>query len=102
MSTIEIDDVQESEDVQQLCTFHVGDMFLGVDVRVVQEVIRYQEMTPVPLARNGIEGLINLRGQIVTALDPRISLDLPPSDSRRTSDERRDPDRRQHREPLGG
>ncbi len=71
----------ETDEVQQLCTFHVGSMFLGVDVRVVQEVIRYQEMTPVPLARRGIEGLINLRGQIVTALDPRVALDLPPSDS---------------------
>jgi purine-binding chemotaxis protein CheW len=70
-----------SEDVQQLCTFHVGPLFLGVDVRVVQEVIRYQEMTPVPLAKNCVEGLINLRGQIVTALDLRVQMGLPPSDS---------------------
>lgn len=70
-----------SEGVQQLCTFHVGPLFLGVDVRVVQEVIRYQEMTPVPLAHKCVEGLINLRGQIVTALDLRVQMDLPPCES---------------------
>ncbi len=70
-----------NDQVQQLCTFYVGPLFLGVDVRVVQEVIRYQEMTPVPLSRPGVEGLINLRGQIVTALDPRIQMNLPPSES---------------------
>ena len=70
-----------TEEIQQICTFHVGPLFLGVDVRVVQEVIRYQEMTPVPLARRGVEGLINLRGQIVTALDLRVQLNLPPGES---------------------
>jgi purine-binding chemotaxis protein CheW len=47
-------------------------------VTEVQEVLRFQEMTSVPLAAPVIEGLINLRGQIVTALDMRIRLSLPP------------------------
>ena len=63
---------------QQLCTFFVADRFFGVDVTRVQEVIRYQEITPVPLASSVIRGLINLRGQIVTALDMRARLGLPP------------------------
>ncbi|MCB9915663.1 MAG: chemotaxis protein CheW [Planctomycetes bacterium] len=63
----------------QFCTFRLGDLFLGVDVQCVQEVIRYQEMTSVPLAPVAIRGLINLRGQIVTAIDLRKQLDLPPS-----------------------
>jgi purine-binding chemotaxis protein CheW len=42
----------------------------------VQEVIRYQEMTRVPLAPRVIEGLINLRGQIVTAIDLRRRLGM--------------------------
>jgi purine-binding chemotaxis protein CheW len=45
----------------------------------VQEVIRHQEMTPVPLAPPVVRGLINLRGQIVTALDLRVPLRLPPA-----------------------
>ncbi|HVT79230.1 MAG TPA: chemotaxis protein CheW [Phycisphaerae bacterium] len=62
----------------QFCTFYVGGFFFGVEVLKVQEVIRCQEMTRVPLASPVIHGLINLRGQIVAALDLRRRLDLPP------------------------
>ena len=62
----------------QYCTFFLEGYFFGVEVRKVQEVIRYQEMTNVPLAPNVVEGLINLRGQIVTAIDLRKRLNLPP------------------------
>jgi purine-binding chemotaxis protein CheW len=61
----------------QLCTFFVDGMMLGIDVRDVQEVLRYQEMTTVPLASPAVTGLINLRGQIVTAVDLRRRLDMP-------------------------
>lgn len=63
---------------QQYCTFYLDGLFFGVEVRKVQEVIRYQEMTRVPLAPPVIKGLINLRGQIVTALDLRRRLELSP------------------------
>jgi purine-binding chemotaxis protein CheW len=64
-------------DSKQYSTFFLNGLFLGVEVRKVQEVIRYQEMTRVPLAPAMIEGLINLRGQIVTAIDLRRRLELP-------------------------
>ncbi|MCS6244286.1 MAG: chemotaxis protein CheW [Opitutus sp.] len=60
----------------QYCTFYVDGLFFGVEVLRVQEVIRFQEMTPVPLASNVVSGLINLRGQIVTAIDLRRRLAL--------------------------
>ena len=60
----------------QFCTFYVDGLFFGVDVLRVQEVIRYQEMTRVPLASPVVSGLINLRGQIVTAIDLRRRLVL--------------------------
>ena len=63
---------------KQYTTFFLNGLFLGVEVPRVQEVIRYQEMTRVPLAPDMIEGLINLRGQIVTAIDLRRRLELPP------------------------
>ena len=66
---------------RQSCTFVVDDMQFGVDVLHVQEVIRYQQITPVPLAPDSIVGLINLRGQIVTAVDMRRRLNLEPSQS---------------------
>jgi purine-binding chemotaxis protein CheW len=61
----------------QYCTFFLNGQYFGVDVQKVQEVIRYQEMTGVPLAPPAVVGLINLRGQIVTALDLRRQLDMP-------------------------
>ena len=57
--------------LQQFCTFFLKDQFFGVPVQQVQEVIRYQEMTRVPLTPPVIRGLINLRGQIVLAIDLR-------------------------------
>jgi purine-binding chemotaxis protein CheW len=65
-------------DSKQFATFYLNGLFFGVEVLKVQEVIRYQEMTRVPLAPRMIEGLINLRGQIVTAIDLRRRLELPP------------------------
>jgi purine-binding chemotaxis protein CheW len=62
----------------QLSTFFVADLFFGVDVLRVQELLRFQHMTRVPQAPEVIEGLINLRGQIVTAIDMRRRLRLPP------------------------
>lgn len=62
----------------QYCTFHLDNLFFGVEVHKVQEVIRYQEMTSVPLASVVVRGLINLRGQIVTAIDLRRRLELKP------------------------
>ena len=62
---------------EQFSTFFVADLFFGVDVLDVQEVLRFQPMTPVPQAPEVIEGLINLRGQIVTAIDMRRRLRLP-------------------------
>jgi purine-binding chemotaxis protein CheW len=61
---------------QQFCTFFLDGLFFGVEVGQVQEVIRYQEMTRVPLAPRVVRGLINLRGQIVTAIDLRRRLEL--------------------------
>lgn len=60
----------------QFCTFFLDGLFFGVEVQRVQEVIRYQEMTRVPLASSEVRGLINLRGEIVTAIDLRRRLEL--------------------------
>lgn len=74
-ATMKADGGQASK---QFSTFFVADLFFGVDVLRVQEVLRFQQMTSVPQAPEVIEGLINLRGQIVTAIDMRRRLGLPP------------------------
>lgn len=69
---------------QQYCTFRVDHLLIGIEVWRVQEVIRHQPMTSVPLAAPEVRGLINLRGQIVTTIDVRHWLRLPPREDGRT------------------
>jgi purine-binding chemotaxis protein CheW len=62
----------------QFCTFYLDKLLFGVDLQSVQEVIRHLPTTQVPLAPSVVTGLINLRGQIVTAIDLRRRLQLEP------------------------
>ena len=62
---------------QQLASCFVDDRLFGIDVATVQEVMSGVELTPVPLAPPIVGGLLNLRGQIVTAIDLRRCLQLP-------------------------
>ena len=65
---------------RQFCTFFVGELFLGIEVKRIQEVLRDWMITPVPTANPAIRGLINLRGQIVTAVDLRTCFQIPDRD----------------------
>lgn len=65
----------------QYATFWVGDHYLGIPVPEVQEVLREQMITKVPLAPPAVAGLINLRGQIVPELDVRTLLAIRPRES---------------------
>ncbi|TNE98005.1 MAG: chemotaxis protein CheW [Deltaproteobacteria bacterium] len=60
-----------SSEVVQLCGFKIGGGFYAVPVLEVQEVVKPQILTTVPLAPDYIDGLINLRGQVVTAINLR-------------------------------
>ena len=64
---------------QQLVTFRTGEYSFGIDVLEVQEVLKHQQMTYVPLAPDEVQGLINLRGHIVTAIGMRERLQLDSS-----------------------
>lgn len=61
---------------QQFASFVVGELLLGIEVERVQEVTGMTDLTPVPLAPPAVRGVLNLRGQIVTAIDLRQCLDL--------------------------
>ena len=67
-----------SVQTSQFCTFYLDKLLFGVELKGVQEVIRSLDMTKVPLAPAVVSGLINLRGQIVTAVDLRRRLELEP------------------------
>ncbi|WP_181313172.1 chemotaxis protein CheW [Nocardioides campestrisoli] len=66
-----------AEAAPQYCTFVVDGLLFGVRVQEVQEVLRFQPLTPVPLAADSVRGLLNLRGQIVTAVCLRRCLSRP-------------------------
>jgi purine-binding chemotaxis protein CheW len=61
---------------QKFATFYIDGLLFGIEVERIQEVLCYQEITPVPLAPRVVVGLINLRGQIITAMDLRRRLGL--------------------------
>ncbi len=62
--------------VRQLASFFVADLRFGVDVLTVQEARAAATLTPMPRAARIVAGLLNLRGQIVPAIDVRRCLDL--------------------------
>ena len=66
----------DHETQQLLCTFYVGNLFLGMDIHKVQEVVRFQPLTRVAQCPPMVKGLINLRGRIMTAIDMGILLQL--------------------------
>ncbi len=61
----------------QLATFSLAGHTFGIAVDRVQEVLRSQARTRVPLAPPQVAGLVNLRGQVLTAIDLRVPLGLP-------------------------
>ena len=63
---------------KQLCTFRLANRLYGIGLETLQEVTRHIPMTPVPASEPWIAGLLSLRGQIMSALDLRTRLELPP------------------------
>lgn len=62
---------------KQLVMFKVGSESFGVEIGLVKEIIPYQEVTPVPDSYDFVEGIISLRGKIVTVIDMRKRLRAP-------------------------
>ncbi len=67
---------------KQFSTFYIGGRLYGLDVMAVQEVTKSLPTTKVPLAPNFVRGLINLRGQVATAIALKNLFDLPDDDSK--------------------
>jgi purine-binding chemotaxis protein CheW len=61
---------------KQFLTMRVGNQAFGLPVKKVQDVLRPQKITRIPLARPEVLGLINLRGRIVTVIDLKKRLGL--------------------------
>jgi len=70
--------IQALGSARDYVTVTIADQLFGIPVLEVRDVLRPQAMTRVPLAPAEIAGVLNLRGRIVTAIDVRCRLNLPP------------------------
>src|SRR5579872_7625060 len=68
---------QFSGEIVQVVSFQLGSEEYGVDISQVQEIIRMVEITHVPRAPHFMEGVINLRGQLIPIIDLRTRFGMP-------------------------
>jgi purine-binding chemotaxis protein CheW len=59
----------EIENQLQLVTFQLGNEKYGIDIMEVKEIVRNQEVRPIPNAPAWVQGLLNLRGKIIPIID---------------------------------
>ena len=78
MSQVIRDSAVSDRDSVDFVTVYIADQLFGVPVSKVQDVFAPHALTSVPLARSEVAGVLNLRGRIVTAIDVRERLGLPP------------------------
>ncbi|OFW84116.1 MAG: chemotaxis protein CheW [Alphaproteobacteria bacterium GWF2_58_20] len=64
--------------MQQFVTVTIASQMFGIPVLQIQDILAPQQTTRIPLAPKEVAGGLNLRGRIVTAIDIRNRLDLPP------------------------
>ncbi|MCW7752418.1 chemotaxis protein CheW [Desulfobotulus sp. H1] len=62
--------------ILELATFYIGDALCGIDILRIQEINKQTEVTTVPQAAEYVQGVLNLRGRIVTIIDLGIKLGL--------------------------
>lgn len=67
-----------SSDESQLVVFKIANEEFGVNIHQVREIVRLVPITPIPRSPDFIEGVVNLRGQILAVIDLAKRLDLPP------------------------
>lgn len=69
-----------SDRAQSYLTLTIADQLLGLPLACVQDVFGLDAITPVPLSGAEIAGVVNLRGRILTVIDMRARLGLPPAE----------------------
>ena len=70
---------------RRFCTFFLGDECYGIDILTVREINRQVQITPARSAPPAVRGFMNLRGQIVTVIDPAVRLGYAPRELKATS-----------------
>ena len=71
---------QQHEPMIRLITFDLADERYGVEVSQVREILRVNQVFPVPGAPDYVVGITNIRGSVVTIIDGRRRFNLPPAE----------------------
>jgi len=82
---MEVKDGHRTGEVLELVGFRLEGEEFGVPIRDVREIIRMQEVTRVPHAPDFVEGVINLRGQVIPVVALRKRLGMPPKENDRNT-----------------
>ena len=82
IATERAQEFEETEGLMQLVGFIIGKEYFGVDILMVQEIIRAAPITAVPNSPEFVEGVINLRGSIIPVVELRKRLNLFMQDSK--------------------
>lgn len=69
----------EADDIMQLIGFEIAEEFFGVDILMVQEILKDITITAIPDSPDFIQGIVNLRGNIIPVVDLKKLLRLPAS-----------------------
>ena len=59
----------DEDTLLQLVTFQLGDELYGVDIMDVKEIVKIQNVRPIPNAPFYVEGIINLRGEVIPIIN---------------------------------
>lgn len=70
-------EVQHLDHEEQVVVFELATESYGIDIAVVQEIIRRPPVTPVPRAPECVEGVVNLRGRVIPVINLRNRFGLP-------------------------
>jgi len=68
---------QDVSELLQLVSFKMGNEEFGIDILNVKEIIRMLNITKIPNSPVYMEGIINLRGQVIPVIDLRTKLGMP-------------------------
>ncbi len=69
----------DPEELLQFSSFYLGETLCGINIKQVQEINDYLNVTKVPLSPEYVMGIMNLRGQIVTIINLSMKIGLLPS-----------------------
>ena len=69
MNTTSLNVYENKTQMLEIATFYLGDLLLGIDIHQIQEINRNIDITEVPHAPEYVQGVINLRGEVVTVID---------------------------------